>query len=201
MVATSHWKECEFVVLDVEGNGAPQQEIIEIALVTLQQGRIVSTHDWMVRPKHAVTGHATQLHGITNQALIGKPEISTIAEQLLAQLDSRIVIGHHVAVDISMLRRELPEWSAPTYIDTLRLAKHLFPGLASYSLEAMDNFALRGCRAVRHRAREDALVTAELFLLMAAKLDAAVPLDLLTLARLASPPDAHILQDQQGSLF
>lgn len=201
MAVTLHWKECEFVVLDVEGNGAPQQEIIEIALVTLQQGEIVSTNHWMVRPKHPVTGQATRLHGITNTDLIGKPEISAIAEQLLAQLDSRTVVGHHVGVDLSLLRRQLPEWATPTSIDTLRLAKHVFPGLASYSLDALEKFALRSERTVRHRAREDALLTAHLFLHMAAKLDVTIPLDLLTLARLASAPDARILQDQQGSLF
>lgn len=195
------WSEHHFVVLDVEGNGGVPQEIVEISTVHIQDGRLNAARDWKVRPLSPVMPHATRVHGITNEDLLDLPSFTHIASELLAELDSAIIVGHHVGVDLALLRRQLPDWRPGTSIDTLRLAKHVYPEATSYTLGALHQHILGIDSPVRHRAKEDAYMTAQLFLTLVAKLSERVHLDLLTLARIGSSLDDPILTAQQGSLF
>lgn len=195
------WSQCHFVVLDVEGNGGSPQEIIEVAVVHILDGQLKTARDWSVRPRSPVTQQATRIHGITNEDLAHQPYFTQIASELLAELDSATIVGHHVGVDLSLLRRQLPDWRPGTCIDTLRLAKHVFPAAGSYALGALHKFVGEGDPSTLHRAKEDAHMTARLFLTLASKLSERSHLDLLTLARIGSSRHAPILQTQQGNLF
>jgi DNA polymerase III epsilon subunit-like protein len=196
-----HWSQCHFVVLDIEGNGGSPQEIVEIAVVHILDGQLDTARDWKVRPQSRITPRATRLHGITNDDLADQPRFAQIAHELQAELDSTIIVGHHVGVDLNLLRRQLPDWCPGTCIDTLRLARHVFPEAGSYALGALHQHVGGGDSSTRHRAKEDARMTAVLFLTLASKLSQTMHLDLLALARIGSSLDAPILQAQQGSLF
>lgn len=196
-----HWSQCHFVVLDVEGNGGSPQEIVEVAVVHILDGQIKTARDWKIRPQSPVTPQATRLHGITNNDLANQPQFTQIAHELQAELDSATIVGHHVGVDLSLLKRQLPDWRPGTCIDTLRLARHVFPEAGSYTLGALYKHAGGDDLSMRHRAKEDACMTARLFLTLASKLSLTTHLDLLVLARLGSSQDDPILQAQQGSLF
>lgn len=195
------WSQCHFVVLDVEGNGGSPQEIVEVAVVHILDGQLKAVRDWKVRPLNPVTPQATRVHGITNEDLADQPPFTQIAHELLAELDSATIVGHHVGVDLSLLRRQLPDWRPGTSIDTLRLARHVFPEAGSYTLGALHQHIGGGDLSTRHRAKEDAHMTARLFLTLVSKLSEKVHLDLLALARIGSSQDDPILQAQQGSLF
>lgn len=195
------WSQCHFVVLDVEGNGGSPQEIVEIAVVHIFDGQLKAVRDWKVRPLNPVTPQATRVHGITNEDLADQPPFTQIGHELLAEFDSATIVGHNVGVDLSLLRRQLPDWCPGTSIDTLRLARHVFPEAGSYTLGSLHQH-IGGCDSSRrHRAKEDAHMTARLFLTLVSKLSEKVHLDLLALARIGSSQDDPILQAQQGSLF
>lgn len=195
------WSQCHFVVLDVEGNGGSPQEIVEVAVVHILDGQLKTARDWMVRPQSPVTPQATRVHGITNEDLTNRPPFAQIAHELLAEIDSATIVGHHVGVDLNLLRRQLPDWRPGTCIDTLRLARHVFPEASSYTLGALHQHIGGGDSSTRHRAKEDAHMTARLFLTLVSKLSEKVHLDLLALARIGSSRGDPILQAQQGSLF
>lgn len=195
------WFQCHFVVLDVEGNGGSPQEIVEVAVVHILDGQLGTARDWKVRPQCPITPQATRVHGITNEDLADQPPFTQIAYELVAELDSATIVGHHVGVDLNLLRRQLPNWRPGTCIDTLRLARHVFPEASSYALGALNQHAGGGDSFTRHRAKEDAHMTARLFLTLASKLSKNVHLDLLALARIGSNQDDPILQAQQRSLF
>lgn len=195
------WSQCHFVVLDVEGNGGSPQEIVEVAVVHILDGQLKSARDWKVRPLNPVTPQATRVHGITNEDLADQPPFTQIAQELLVELDSATIVGHHVGVDLALLRRQLPDWCPGTCIDTLKLARHVFPEAGSYALGPLCQHVQGGGSPTRHRAKEDAHMTARLFLTLVSKLNEKVHLDLLTLARIGASLDAPILQAQQGNLF
>lgn len=196
-----HWTECHFAVVDVEGNGCSPQEIVEIAVVHIRDGRTQPPRVWMARPERAITTLATSVHGITNEDVADQPPFANFAEELKAELESTIVVGHHVAVDLGLLAYELPGWQPGTAIDTLRLSKHVFPEFGSHSLEALSTRLGLQPTSVCHRAREDAQATARLFVVLASKLEDQMHLDLITLARLGSRHDDPLLEDQQRELF
>jgi exodeoxyribonuclease X len=76
-----------------------------------------------------------------------------------------------VHVDLAVLTRELGAWPSPATVDTLRLAKAIWPGLSSYSLDTLADHAHLQQPAAgdtrRHRAGYDAELTAALFLTLA----------------------------------
>lgn len=195
------WRHTNFVVLDVEGNGASRPEIVELALVHIRGGCLAAARHWMVRPNVPVTAQATRLHGIRNEDLDKQPPFARIVPELVAELGSAAVVGHHVGVDMSLLRRQLPDWAPPTCIDTLRLAKHAFPDAGNYALQPLYTSLVGGEDFHGHRALEDAQMTARLFLSITAKLSHDMHLDLLALARIGASQDDPLLQAQQGRLF
>jgi exodeoxyribonuclease X len=73
------------------------------------------------------------------------------------------------------LGRELGDWDSPEVFDTLRLARRLLPGRPSYKLGTLAKaLSLDGempPRLVPHRAAYDAIVTARLFVWLAAGRD------------------------------
>jgi len=199
-----HWSQCNFVVVDVEGNGHSHQEIIELAIVPIRQARIANTrHEWLVRPTKLVTSQASRLHGIFDSDLVGKPKFDEISSDIADALGHHAVIGHNVAVDIQLLKEKLPSWEPIVAIDTLKLAKRVIPGAASYSLDALVNDLDIGdalCRKA-HRAASDALDTAKLFLALVGMLDKQGDLDLRTLAEISASAKDPFFKTTQKSLF
>jgi DNA polymerase III epsilon subunit-like protein len=82
-----------------------------------------------------------------------------------------MLVAHNAPVDVGVLRRYLTGWQCPEILDTLRAARRLLPGQASYKLGALAAALslVDGLPAglSPHRAAYDALVTARLLLHLA----------------------------------
>ena len=197
-----HWTQCNFVVVDVEGNGQSPQEIIELAIVPIDHKLIGRPRSWLIRPQKPVTERATQIHGISNCDLSGSPSHAEVADEIRLALGKSIVVGHNVSVDTQLLRQQLGDWHPSAILDTLKLARYVRPGRNSYSLDALISaYGLNIDPSQRHRASGDAVVTAELFTVLATELDQDSLLDLLALAQIAGSSDDPFIQSLQRSLF
>lgn len=199
-----HWSKYDFVVVDVEGTGNNPQEIIELAVVPVRQGRIAETmHEWMIRPAKPVTNQASKLHGIFDNDLAGKPKFDDVSSEVADILGHHAVVGHNVGVDVQLLKEKLPSWEPMVAIDTLKLAKYVIPGAASYALDALvNNLGLGDDRNRKaHRATSDALATAQLFLALADKLEKRAELHLRTLAEMSASVKDPFFKTTQQSLF
>jgi exodeoxyribonuclease X len=161
------WHDAEWVVVDVEGNGQQPPDLLEAACLPIDGGQPGILETWLVRPHRPITGLAARIHGIRNPDVTDAPAVAAVAAEIQAALAGRIVVGHHVHVDLAVLTRELRGWVAPHRLDTLRLAKAVWPGLPSYRLDALTEHAgIQPVQAAgrRHRAGYDAALTAALFL-------------------------------------
>ena len=180
------WANVSWVVVDVEGNGQRPPDLVEAACLPIDGGVPGRVQSWLVRPPRPITGPVRRIHGIRNADVATAPTTAEVAEQILGQLAGRVVVGHHVHVDLAVLGRELRGWSAPAVLDTLRLAKAVWPGRPSYSLDnlpsptphrqllapsttetASARTDLPPTRHGRHRAGYDVALTAGLFLALA----------------------------------
>ena len=180
------WAEVPWVVVDVEGNGQRPPDLVEAACLHIDGGVPGRVQSWLVRPPRPITGPVRRIHGIRNADVATAPTTAEVAGQILGQLAGRVVIGHHVHVDLAVLGRELGDWGAPAVLDTLRLAKAVWPGRPSYSLDNLTSTtphrqspvpsttdatsvtsALPPPLQVRHRAGYDVALTAGLFLALA----------------------------------
>ncbi|MBF6357409.1 3'-5' exonuclease [Nocardia higoensis] len=123
----------EFAVVDVEGNGQTPPEIIEIAILPVSRDDVVvqEMRSWLIRPVRPITPVVTRtVHGITNGDVDGKPTWAEVSEQISGALTDRILVAHNANVERRVLSEHLPGWAPPMVLDTLRLAKAVWPGLA-----------------------------------------------------------------------
>lgn len=140
--------------LDVETTGldAANDEIIELGAVLVEQGRIVSEHEWLVRPGRPVPAVITALTGLDDEALAGAPSFDELEPFLRPLFRDVTVVAHNAVFERAFLRGLLDE--VPV-LDSCELALVLFPELPSHSLEALVQWAGLGA-GPRHRALTDA---------------------------------------------
>lgn len=172
--------EVRFVSIDVETTGLAvnSDEIISYGAVAIEQGEIVwesCTHH-LFDPKRPIPPFITRLTGISNATVQWQPAFIELLPQIVASLRRSVLLGHCLHFDLAFINkklRELCRQPLPHYTVDLRdVARSLYPGLPSYSLDSiLALFGLAG-RYRRHSALGDALAAAEVFLLMLEKLAA-----------------------------
>lgn len=134
----------QLVVVDVEGNGQNPPEIVEIALLPVDLGADESNlRSWLVRPQQPITSMVThKVHGISNADVANCPSWSDVADDVTELLSDRALVAHNASVEHLVLGAHLPAWAPPAVLDTLRLAKSVWPGLAGgYGLDNLISHA------------------------------------------------------------
>jgi DNA polymerase-3 subunit epsilon len=164
-----HLLDSSFVAIDVETTGfnVNHAEIIDIGAVRVEGGIITETFSTLVNPGFFIPERIKELTGITNAMVIGSPKIEEVLPEFLDFIGDDIVVGHHVSQDIKFIdkytRLYRGEKFRRPYICTLELSRKLLPYLSKHSLkDVADYLAVDYSRL--HRALDDALITAKVFL-------------------------------------
>jgi exodeoxyribonuclease X len=160
------------LVVDVEGNGHQPPDLIELAVVPVENGRPVPAcaRATLVHPPRPITPFATRVHHITDQHVAGAPAWKEIAEQVKADLDGAWIAAHNAHVDYRVLARHLPDWTPTGVLDTLRLARATYPDADGHGLDALLAYTavpLDEVPGQRHRAAYDAHATSLLLIKLA----------------------------------
>ncbi|WP_194813905.1 PolC-type DNA polymerase III [Nocardia sp. XZ_19_385] len=145
----------DIAVVDVEGNGYHPPEIIEIAIIPVT-GATVGPEAILacrIRPQHPIVPFETRhVHGISNKDVFSCPAWKVVAPAVGRALDGRTLVAHNATAEYKTLARHLPEWKPPMVLDTLRLAKVVWPDLPSYALDALlDHASLNSLLPAEHR--------------------------------------------------
>jgi len=154
-----------FVSVDLETTGLDPRlhEIIEIGAVKVENGRVTAEFSELVKPRRPIPDAITCLTGIGDGDVGNAGTIDEIMPSFLDFIRGYRLLGQNVGFDVAFLRKAVGIGHIDTAIDTVELARILLPMLPSYNLDALiDFFGLTPGR--RHRALDDARVTAEIFL-------------------------------------
>ena len=152
------------VVLDFESTGlnTGKARIIEIGAVRLEDGNITDSMDQLVDPGQPLGPEITELTGISDAMLQGKPQAKEALKQLLDFIGDAPIAAHNARFDASLMKAELKraglEWSGPI-LDTLSYARKLYPELKSFRLNAVCKHLGVSLKNA-HRAVHDATATA-----------------------------------------
>lgn len=167
------WTDLNYAVVDVEGNGQQPPDLVELAIVPIVGGVVGEPVSWLVCPAEPIKYFATRIHGLTNKDVADAPEFAAIRDEVLNTLDGAVFVAHNAHVDVDVLDRKLGDWQRPEVFDTLKLARRLAPGQDSYRLGALVEYFKLAEKLpdglTPHRATYDALVTARLFVQLAAR--------------------------------
>ena len=156
-----------FVVFDLETTGfsPTRNRIIEIGAVKVENGKITDRFSTFVNPKVPIPPRITEVTSIEDSMVADAPEISTVLPEFLEFCKGCILVAHNADFDYSFICRKGEEQGLDTQftvVDTVGIARVLFPHLAKYTL---DNVAkvMKISLVNHHRAVEDAEATAEIF--------------------------------------
>ena len=155
-----------YIVCDIEATGLHQEkEIIEIALITYQDGKITDVYETLINPLSGVSDFIQTLTSISNKELEQAPKFYDVADAIRMRLEGSVFVSHNTDFDFQLLRKKYQEMGQDLKLKTfctLKVAQHEIPGLKNYNLDALCSFF--GIKIQeRHRAIGDAKATLELF--------------------------------------
>lgn len=169
--------ELSFTVFDTETTGLDPtggDRVISLGAVRVVNGRVLQqeTFEQLVAPGRSVPAASTAIHGITADMLAGAPPIEEVLPAFARFAEDTVLVGHNVSFDLQFLAPAEAATGvqlARPALDTLLLHAALHPDHEEHSLDAIA--ARLGVSVVgRHTALGDALVTAEVFVALAALL-------------------------------
>ncbi|QQE80834.1 PolC-type DNA polymerase III [Alicyclobacillus sp. SO9] len=161
----------EYVVFDTETTGlnAREDTLIEIAAVRVKEGRIIDSYTTLIDPERMLPKKITEVTGISSDMLHGQPKLETALNEFREFTGDAVLVAHNAEFDIGFLaqcakRIDMAPWEQPV-IDTLSLARALYPGMKNYKLKTLTNkFSIE--LENHHRALADAEATGKLFMKM-----------------------------------
>ena len=166
------------IALDVETTGLRISEghrIIEIGAVEILDRDITNTefHEY-VQPNRKV-GESVNIHGITDQFLINKPQFDKISDDLLSFIKGATLVIHNAPFDLGFLNNELSIVGIKetiedicNIIDTLVESRKKSEDAGKrHSLDALcRRFEIDDSSRTKHGALIDARILAKVYLAM-----------------------------------
>jgi len=152
-----------FIDLETTGLNPGTDQIIEIAAVSRSTSGETEEFTSLVNPGCFVDPFVQRLTGINNEMVSKAPKLADIKPEIEEMLAGTILVAHNASFDVSFLEAGLSLHIGRKYvIDTIELAKILFPQLSSYSLKNLVrqfNLPVEPC----HRAMADTKALEYLF--------------------------------------
>ncbi|MBN2333615.1 MAG: DNA polymerase III subunit epsilon [Deltaproteobacteria bacterium] len=133
------------IVLDTETTGISARQghrIIEIACLELENGQPNGkVFHQRLNPGRPIDWQASRIHGIRDDHVRSCPAFSEIAPKLFDFIADSPLVIHNAPFDLAFLRQEIllagrGEFQPRAVVDTLQMARRLFPGRKN-SLEAL----------------------------------------------------------------
>ncbi|MBK8700228.1 MAG: 3'-5' exoribonuclease [Saprospiraceae bacterium] len=172
-MSNSKQPERRYAIVDIETTGGmPKRDrITEIGIVITDGSRILNQFNSLVNPERSIPPEITRITGITDDMVADAPKFYEIAKEVVLLTDGMVFVAHNVNFDYSFIQYEFDRLGF-TYsrkqLCTVKLSRKTFPGLSSYSLgNLIRHFDIEV--GARHRAMDDALATAKIFCMIAAK--------------------------------
>ncbi len=161
------------LALDLETTSLDVREarIVQIGALELTKGTLneSSAFDRIVDPGIPIPPRSTAIHGITNAMASEAADLLGHWPELTALLHNRVLIGHTIAYDLTVLEKEAArldlEWRKPRSLCIRLLAPLALPDLANHSLDALASWFGITIKD-RHSALSDADAAARVFLKM-----------------------------------
>ncbi len=158
----------KFVAFDLETTGTkPSADmIVEVGAVLFDGGRAIKGYGALVDPGVPIPPDASAVNGITDDMVRGKPKIKDVLKDFTEFCGALPLVAHNAPFDYKFLLEDVKTHQsvAPSgvVLDTLPLARLVFPGLANYRLGTLvRHFGFPS--GTFHRAEEDSSYCGMLF--------------------------------------
>lgn len=157
-----------FIAFDLETTGTVPgvDQIVEIGAVRFVNGEPEAIFATLVDPQRPIPPGASNVNGIYDEMVKGKPVIESVLPSFAEFCGDDILVAHNAPFDAQFLTADIKKYesTAPkgVVIDTLPIARKVFPGLPNYKLGTLVQY-LKIPSTEFHRAEEDASYCGQLF--------------------------------------
>ena len=162
--------DAEYCVLDIETTGLSfrTEKITELGAVIYKNGEVIDEFECFVNPEKPIPQEVVEVTHITDEMVKDSETIETILPKFLEFIGDRIIVAHNADFDVGFIKYNAEKLGIKlenTYIDTLRLAKDLFPDYKKYKLGIIaDKLGIKV--DVAHRALDDVITLVKVFKVM-----------------------------------
>ena len=159
-----------YCVLDLETTGfsAVTEKITEVGIMKVKGGEVIDEFSCFVNPERHIPQRVTEVTNITDDMVKDAETIDKVFPKILNFIKDSVLVAHNAPFDIGFLKQNAKNLGYEfdyTYIDTLSLAKDLFPDYKKYKLgKIAENLGIKV--EVAHRALDDVDTTVKVFNVM-----------------------------------
>ena len=166
-------KDVTYYVLDLETTGfsAVNEKITEIGIMKVKDGEVLDEFSCFVNPEKHIPQRVQEVTNITDEMVADAETIDKVFPKMLEFIGkdkNAVLVAHNAGFDIGFLKQNAKVLGYEfdyTYLDTLSLAKDLFPEYKKYKLgKIADNLGIKV--EVTHRALDDVDTTVKVFRVM-----------------------------------
>ena len=163
-----------YCVLDLETTGLSfrTEKITEIGIMKYKNGEVIDSFECFVNPEKPIPQRVVEVTHITDDMVKDAETIDKVLPKVLDFVGDSVLVAHNADFDIGFLKynaKQLGLSLENTYVDTLRLAKEIFPDYKKYKLGIIaENLGIEVL--VAHRALDDVDTTVKVFKVMLQKL-------------------------------
>ena len=148
-----------YCVLDLETTGlsAKTEKITEIGIMKVRNGEVLEEFCEFVNPEKPIPQRVQEITNITDDMVKDAPTIEEIFPKVLEFIKGTVLVAHNATFDIGFLKtvaKDLGYEFDYTYVDTLPLARKLYPELKKHKLGKIAEY-LKIKVEVAHRALDD----------------------------------------------
>lgn len=151
--------DTEYCVFDLETTGISHitEKITEIGIIKIKNGEVIDTFETFVNPEKPIPEEVVNVTHITDDMVKDSDTIDKVMPKVLEFMGDSVLVAHNADFDIGYMKYNCEQLGLPfnnTHIDTLRLAKAIFPEFSRYKLGFIaDKLGIKV--DVAHRALDD----------------------------------------------
>ena len=165
-----------YCVLDLETTGLSfrTEKITEIGIMKMnEKGEVIDEFECFVNPEKPIPQRVVEVTNITDDMVKDAETIDKVLPKVLEFVGDSVIVAHNADFDVGFLKYNAKQLGLSldnTYLDTLRLAKDLFPDFKKYKLGIIaEKLGIEVI--VAHRALDDVDTTVKVFRVMLDMLD------------------------------
>ena len=156
------------LAIDFETANSARTSMCSVGYALIEDGKIIKNEEILINPEEYFDPFNIYIHGITPEMVKGKLTFPDVWNKYIEPLISEdtILIAHNAGFDMSVLRHTCDKYNMKypqfKYLCTRILSKNNYKNLNSYALSDVAEYL--GVEFEHHKAKEDALICAKIYL-------------------------------------
>ena len=131
--------DTEYCVFDLETTGLSHltEKITEIGIIKIKNGEIIDTFESFVNPEKPIPEEVVEVTHITDDMVKDADTIDIVMPKILEFMKGTVLVAHNADFDIGFMKYNCEKLGLEfdfSHIDTLRLAKAIYPEFSKYKL-------------------------------------------------------------------